>query len=64
MFDPDGTYHPEEMSKTPFQARIRLDVVVGDRLRGAMDPDAMTRTNYFGNHLLTWLAVALYRHSQ
>ena len=38
----------------------QADVVVGDRLRGAMDPDAMTRTNYFGNHILTWIAVALY----
>ena len=59
MFDPDGTYHPEEMHKLLSKLN-HADVVVGDRLRGAMDPDAMTRTNYFGNHMLTWVAVALY----
>ena len=59
MFDPDGTYHPEEILKL-LPKLDHADVVVGDRLRGAMDPDAMTRTNYFGNHILTWLAVALY----
>lgn len=59
MFDPDGTYHPEEMFKLLSKLN-HADVVVGDRLRGSMDPDAMTRTNYFGNHLLTWIAVALY----
>ena len=59
MLDPDGTYHPEEMLKL-LKKLEHADVVVGDRLRGAMDPDAMTRTNYFGNHILTWIAVALY----
>lgn len=59
MLDPDGTYHPEEIPK--FLKKLEhADVVIGDRLRGAMDPDAMTRTNYFGNHVLTWIAVALY----
>ena len=42
------------------KALEKADVAVGDRLKGAMDPDAMTRVNYFGNHLLTWSAVALY----
>jgi len=59
MFDPDGTYHPEEIPKLLSKLE-QVDVVVGDRLRGAMDPDAMTRTNYFGNHVLTWLAVGLF----
>ena len=59
MLDPDGTYHHEEMVKL-LKKLEQADVVVGDRLRGAMDPDAMTRTNYFGNHILTWIAVALY----
>lgn len=59
MLDPDGTYHPEEIPR--FLKKLEnADVVIGDRLRGAMDPDAMTRTNYFGNHVLTWIAVALY----
>lgn len=59
MLDSDGTYHPEEM--VGLLSRLKnADVVVGDRLRGDIDPDAMTRTNYFGNHLLTWVAVMLY----
>ena len=59
MFDCDGTYHPEEMPKM-LSKLSSADVVVGDRLGGAMDPDAMNRTNYFGNHVLTWIAVALF----
>lgn len=59
MFDADGTYHPEEMPKLLSKLN-NADVVVGDRLGGEMDPDAMNRTNYFGNHLLTWIAVALF----
>jgi len=59
MLDPDGTYHPEEIVKL-LSKLDDADVVVGDRLRGTMDPDAMTRTNYFGNHLLTWIAVSLF----
>ena len=59
MLDADGTYHPEEIT-TFLKGLQTADVVIGDRLKGAMDPDAMTRTNYFGNHLLTWCAVALY----
>tara|TARA_B100000767_G_C19755977_1_gene532972 strand:- start:35 stop:769 length:735 start_codon:yes stop_codon:yes gene_type:complete len=59
MFDADGTYHPEEMGKMLSKLN-NTDVVIGDRLGGAMDPDAMNRTNYFGNHMLTWIAVALF----
>ena len=59
MLDADGTYHPEEIPHF-LKALGNCDVVVGDRLKGNMDPDAMTRTNYFGNHILTWCAVALY----
>ena len=59
MLDADGTYHPEEIPHF-LKALGNCDVVVGDRLKGKMDPDAMTRTNYFGNHILTWCAVALY----
>lgn len=59
MLDADGTYHPEEIPHF-LKTLEHSDVVVGDRLKGNMDPDAMTRTNYFGNHILTWCAVALY----
>ena len=59
MLDADGTYHPEEIPKI-LKGLSRADVAVGDRLKGDMDPDAMTQVNYFGNHILTWCAVALY----
>ena len=59
MLDADGTYHPEEIPQF-LKALDRADVAIGDRLKGKMDPDAMTQINYFGNHLLTWCAVALY----
>lgn len=59
MFDADGTYHPEEIPKLLSKLHD-YDVVIGDRLGGSIDPDAMNRTNYFGNHMLTWIAVALF----
>ena len=34
--------------------------MIGDELRGNLEPDAATTTNWVGNHLLTWLAVALH----
>ena len=59
MLDSDGTYDPLEIPK--FLAQLaEYDVVVGDRLRGNIEPGAMTRLNYFGNHMLTWIASALY----
>ncbi len=59
MLDADGTYAPEEMARL-VKPLHRYDVVVGDRLSGNMAPDSMTRLNYIGNHLLTWLASGLY----
>ncbi|MBH34944.1 MAG: hypothetical protein CMB74_05780 [Euryarchaeota archaeon] len=59
MLDADGTYAPHEMTRL----LARLDdhnVVIGDRLNGQMAPDAMTRLNFVGNHILTWLATALF----
>ena len=42
-------------------ARLDEDnVVIGDRLNGHMAPDAMTRLNFVGNHVLTWVATALF----
>ncbi len=59
MLDADGTYAPSEMTK--LIARLnRYDVVIGDRLSGDIAPNAMTRMNFVGNHLLTWFATALY----
>lgn len=59
MLDADGTYAPSEMTRLLH----RLDdggVVIGDRLNGRMAPDAMTRLNFIGNHMLTWFATALF----
>lgn len=59
MLDADGTYVPSEMVDL-LKILDEDNVVIGDRLRGSMAPDAMTRTNYIGNHLLTWFASALF----
>ena len=59
MLDDDGTYDPTEIPK--FVAKLNSnEVIIGDRLRGNIEPGAMTRMNYFGNHMLTWIASALY----
>ena len=59
MLDSDGTYHPEEIPRL-VKKLAEYDVVIGNRLGGRIDVDAMTRLNYFGNHLLTWCASVLY----
>ena len=59
MLDSDGTYHPEQI--IDFINRLKEnEIVVGDRLRGTIDDGAMTRLNYLGNHLLTWVATSLF----
>ena len=59
MLDCDGTYHPEQI--VDFINRLKEnEIVVGDRLRGIIDDGAMTRLNYLGNHLLTWVATSLF----
>ena len=59
MLDADGTYNPSEMLALLVGLNDE-NVVIGDRLNGDLAPDAMTRTNYVGNRLLTWMASALY----
>lgn len=59
MLDADGTYAPKEMVRL-LRGLDEHQVLIGDRLNGAIDEDAMTRLNFIGNHLLTWLASALY----
>ncbi len=59
MLDSDGTYHPEEIPAL-VSAIPTSGIAIGDRLRGNLDADAMTSTNWLGNQLLTWLAVALH----
>jgi len=59
MLDADGTYAPQEMTRL-LNGLEENSVVIGDRLNGRMAPDAMTRLNFIGNHLLTWVATALF----
>ena len=59
MLDCDGTYHPEEIVRL-VTSIPKSGITIGDRLRGNLEPDAMTSTNWIGNQLLTWLAVALH----
>jgi glycosyltransferase involved in cell wall biosynthesis len=59
MLDSDGTYSPEEIPLI-LKSIPKNGVAIGDRLRGNLQNEAMTSTNWIGNHLLTWLAVALH----
>ena len=59
MLDSDGTYHPEEIPML-ISAIPKNGIAIGDRLRGKLEPNAMTSVNWIGNQLLTWLAVALH----
>ena len=61
MLDCDGTYHPEEITKM-VDGIPNGGIAIGDRLHGNLEADAMTSTNWIGNQLLTWLAVA--RHGK
>ena len=59
MLDCDGTYHPEEITRL-LDSIPENGIVIGDRLHGNLHSNAMTSTNWIGNQLLTWLAVALH----
>ena len=59
MLDCDGTYHPEEITSLISSIR-KSGIAIGDRLHGNLESDAMTSTNWIGNQLLTWFAVALH----
>lgn len=60
MIDGDNTYPPEKI--TDFVRLLRTyDVVIGSRLKGRIEDGAMTRTNLFGNRMLTILACALFK---
>ena len=62
MLDADGTYAPKDMLRLlKHLEQGEYDVVTGSRLRGNIQPGAMSRVNWIGNHILTWCAVALYR---
>ncbi|MEC7602013.1 MAG: glycosyltransferase family 2 protein [Candidatus Thermoplasmatota archaeon] len=62
MMDADGTYSPEEIPQ--FIQKLEeenADIVIGSRMKGKIQNGAMTRRNWLGNHILTWLAVFLHR---
>lgn len=61
MLDGDGTYDACEIMRLLEPLRSGFsDVVVGSRLCGIIQNDAMNRLNYIGNKLFTFLARLLY----
>lgn len=61
MLDADATYAADAIPMVvDALARGEADVVMGSRLRGRIAPGAMSLTNRVGNHLLSFLASALY----
>ena len=62
MMDADGTYRPEEIPKLIQKLELEnADIVIGSRIKGKIEKGAMTRRNWFGNRILTWLAVLIHR---
>ena len=59
MVDGDDTY-PIEMTMEMTRLLQIHDVVIGSRLKGTIEPGAMTRLNVVGNILLSLLARALF----
>jgi glycosyltransferase involved in cell wall biosynthesis len=59
MVDGDDTY-PIEMATDATRMLKKYDVVIGSRLKGTIEPGAMTRLNVVGNTLLSLLAWALF----
>ncbi len=59
MVDGDDTY-PIEMATQMICVLKKYDVVIGSRLKGTIEPGAMTRLNVVGNTLLSLLARALF----
>jgi len=60
MVDGDDTY-PIDVAIEIVRLLQTYDVVIGSRLKGFIEPGAMTRLNVLGNTLLTLLARALFR---
>ena len=59
MVDGDDTYPIEMATEMPRLLQTH-DVVIGSRLKGTIEPGAMTRLNIVGNTLLSLLARALF----
>ena len=61
LMDADGTYRPEEIvDLLEHLESSNVEIVIGSRMKGTISSGAMTRRNYIGNRILTWLAVVLY----
>ena len=60
MLDADGTYPVEDIPRLVERLRAGNDVVLGSRLRGRIEPGAMTRLNGLGNRILSLFARVLY----
>jgi dolichol-phosphate mannosyltransferase len=60
MVDGDDTY-PIEMATQMICLLKKYDVVIGSRLKGTIEPGAMTKLNVLGNVFLSLLAWALFR---
>jgi glycosyltransferase involved in cell wall biosynthesis len=59
MVDGDDTY-PIEMATDVTRLLKKYDVVIGSRLKGTIEPGAMTKLNVLGNVLLSLLAWVLF----
>lgn len=60
ILDCDGTYPPEVIPRLVKKLGEGHSVVVGSRMRGEIDEGAMSRMNYLGNRMLSWLASTLF----
>ncbi len=59
LVDGDDTY-PIEMATEMIRLLKTNDVVIGSRLKGTIEPGALTKLNLIGNTLLSFLASALF----
>jgi glycosyltransferase involved in cell wall biosynthesis len=60
MLDGDYTY-PATYLPSMIEILKDCPVVIGSRLKGRREQGALSRLNFIGNYILTWLANALYR---
>lgn len=60
MLDSDYTYPATYIPPMLSLLEHGYPVVIGSRLKGKIEPGAMSRLNLVGNHLLSWMASAFY----
>jgi len=60
LLDSDGTYPPEAIPDLLEALGPDHPVVLGSRLRGTIEPGAMSEANYLGNRLLSWFASVVF----